>query len=93
MAKIIGNPTGVLNSETNPAEVKTLIAGSELDIEINGLTLTVGNPTGHTVDLYDITGRHLATSNLSIFNFQFPIPGVYLLRCGSTVKKIVALTY
>ena len=44
-----------------------------------------------TFDLYDITGRCLATSNLSLFTFHFSLPGVYLLRSGATVQKIVAI--
>ena len=57
---------------------------------LSGLTLTVENTSGDPVDLYDIQGRLLSTFNsqLSIFNFQ--LPGVYLLRCGTTVQKIVA---
>ena len=67
------------------------IDNSELKIEISGLTVTVDNPTGDPVTLFDIQGRHLATSNLPFFNFHFSNPGVYLLRCGATVRKIVAL--
>ncbi len=66
------------------------IENSELKIEINGLSLTVENADNQPVELYDITGRLLARSQFSIFNFQFSIPGVYLLRCGSQAHKIVA---
>ena len=66
------------------------IDNQEMIVEVNDLELRVENPTGSPLELYDITGRHLATSNLSIFNFQFSIPGVYLLRSPSTTCKIVA---
>ncbi len=62
-------------------------------VEISYLTLRVKNLSGEPVDLYDITGRHLATSHLSPFTFHLPAPGVYLLRCGTTVQKIVAATH
>ncbi len=68
------------------------IDNSELRIEISGLDLKVENPTGRSLDLYDIQGRRLATSNLSIFNFQFSIPGVYLLKTeGLPARKIVVI--
>ena len=66
------------------------IDNSKVKIEINGLTLKVENLSGESLDLYDITGRHLASSNLSTFNFQFSIPGVYLLRSTAATYKIVA---
>ena len=62
-------------------------------VEISDLTLRVKNLAGEPVDLYDITGRHLAASHLSPFTFHLPAPGVYLLRCGTTVQKIVATTH
>ena len=56
---------------------------------LSGLTLTVENPSGNPVDLYDITGRLLATFNSPLSTFNFQLPGVYLLRSGTTVQKIV----
>lgn len=60
-----------------------------LSVVQNGLDITISNPKGLPLSLYDITGRHLVTSNVSIFTFQFPIPGVYLLSSGETVRKLV----
>ena len=56
---------------------------------LSGLTLTVENPSGNPVDLYDITGRLLATFNSPLSTFNFQLPGSYLLRCGTAVQKIV----
>lgn len=68
--------------------------GDELwTAEVSGLTLSVTNPTGEPLDLYDIQGRHLATSHLSNFTFQFSTPGVYILRSRAITKKIVAITH
>lgn len=64
---------------------------SKLKIELSGLSLNVDNPNGEQLDLYDVQGRLLATSELSVFNFQFSTPGVYLLHSGSTVRKIVVM--
>lgn len=65
---------------------------SELKVETAGLTLTVHNATDLPVSLYDIQGRLLATSNLSLFNYRFSVPGVYLLkREGLPARKIVAI--
>ena len=66
------------------------IENSKLRIEISGLDLKVENPTGLPLELYDIQGRLFATSNLSLFTFHLPSPGVYLLKtAGLPARKIV----
>ena len=68
------------------------IENSELKVEINGLVLNIENPTDRPVSLYDITGRLLATSQLSSFTFHLPAPGVYLLKMeGLPARKIVVV--
>ena len=67
------------------------VESSKLKIEISGLTLYIENPDDERLALYDIEGRQLATSHLSPFTFHLPSPGVYLLRYGNNVKKIVAI--
>ena len=67
------------------------VEANELRYSLNGLVLTVFNPTAAPVCLYDIQGRQIAKSQLSTFNFQFTTPGVYLLHCGPAVKRIVVL--
>ncbi len=69
------------------------IENSILKIEMNGLGLNVEKPSDLPLELYDITGRLLATSHHSSFTFQLPTPGVYLLRTPTTVQKIVAITH
>ena len=56
---------------------------------LSGLTLTVENPSGNPVDLYDIQGRLLSIFNSQHSTFNFQLPGAYLLRCGTAVQKIV----
>lgn len=63
---------------------------SDFQASISGLTLTVSNPTETPVTIYDIQGRQLFTSHLSPFTFQLPAPGVYILRCGGSARRIVA---
>jgi len=67
------------------------IENSELKIEKSGLALTVENLTGDPLELYDITGRHLSSFPVQHSTFILPASGVYLLRCGSVVRKIVAV--
>lgn len=61
----------------------------QLSYCLNEFTLTVKNPMAELMSLYDIQGRLLATSRLSSFNYQFSIPGVYLLKVGELTHKIV----
>ena len=67
------------------------VEGNTLSYTLNGLALSVSNPTALPVELYDIEGRQLSTSHLSPFTFHLPAAGVYLLRCGAFVKKIVTI--
>lgn len=67
------------------------IDNPKMRIETSGLTITVENPDGDTFALYDLSGRKLASSRLSSFTYQFTIPGVYLLRCGTHTEKIVII--
>jgi hypothetical protein len=64
---------------------------SPLTFHLSGLALSVSNPTALPVELYDIEGRQLSTSHLSPFTFHLPAAGVYILRCGAFVKKIVTI--
>ncbi|MGX8712404.1 MAG: C10 family peptidase [bacterium] len=58
---------------------------------VNGLTLTVDNPQGHAVSVYDIQGRHIYTITQPCnHTITLPAPGVYILRSGGTVEKIIA---
>ncbi|MGX8712405.1 MAG: C10 family peptidase [bacterium] len=62
-----------------------------LSYNVSGLTLSVDNPEGRTVSLYDIQGRQLATYRHSNFTFEFSSPGVYLLQAaGMPAKRIIA---
>lgn len=59
---------------------------------VDGLALTVSNPEGRNVTLYDIQGRQLASSSLPVFNHQFSTPGVYLLQAdGMKAHRIVVV--
>ncbi len=68
------------------------IETSRVNIEVSGLAVTVENPDGETVQIYDIAGRMLTSSKLSIFNFQFSTSGVYIVKvAGLPAWKIVVV--
>lgn len=68
------------------------IDDSGLHVSIQGLTMTVENPAGEPVDLYDVQGRCLASSRLSSFSHRFSSPGVYLLKMeGYRARKLVIM--
>lgn len=74
------NPVGI-------AEVQN----DNLTYRLQGLALTVENPDGATVRIYDMLGRQLATSRLSTFNFQFPTSGIYLLQADGCPARRIAV--
>ena len=68
------------------------IEKGELIIGIIGTSLSVNNPDGEAISVYDIAGRQLATSHLSIFTYQLSNPGVYLVQVGSRpAQKVVVI--
>lgn len=62
-----------------------------LTFSLQGLTLSVFNPAGRELSIYDIAGRKLSTLHSPLSTLTLPAPGVYILRCGSSAKRIVAL--
>ena len=66
---------------------------SKVTIGINGNILTVKNPDGETIRIFDCIGRQIATSNLSLFNYHFSTSsGVYFVKVGILPsKKIVVV--
>lgn len=65
---------------------------TKLRIDISGLTLTITLPDGiPSATLYDIQGRELSCLTSHFSHFILPATGVYLLRYGTTVQKIVVL--
>lgn len=66
--------------------------GSRLSVETSGLLLTVHNPDGETVSLYDIMGRRQAVSSQPTLSVHLPAHGIYLIKAnGRPAKKIVAV--
>ena len=68
------------------------IDDSQLRVAVSGLTVTIDNPTGGEIDLYDISGRLLATHHSSFITHHFSTSGVYLLKMnGLPARKIVVV--
>ena len=61
-------------------------------IKTSGLLLTVDNPDGESVRLYDIMGHQLGSSRQPTFTIHLPASGIYLVKPGDRpAKKIVAI--
>lgn len=68
------------------------IDDSELEVVLSGLILTVDNPTGLPMELYDVTGRLLVQTLSRSLAFTLPASGVYILKLNDQkVRKIVAV--
>lgn len=62
-----------------------------LSYTLRGLDLTVDNPRRHTVALYDIAGRRLATTDDASLQLPLPAAGIYILQSpGFPAHRIVA---
>lgn len=78
-------------TDPNPVAIPGVEPPTAL-VRIDGLSLTVDNPDGQTVSLYDIMGRHLATSRLASATIPLPAPGIYLVKINThPAQKIVAI--
>jgi hypothetical protein len=62
-----------------------------LTLGLNGLSLTVHNPQGHTLALFDMQGRLLASTDSRHATLALPAAGVYMLRAAGKSHKIIAL--
>lgn len=63
-------------------------------VSLDGRTLTINNPQGLPVGIYDVQGRQLyaETQHATSLQFQLPAPGVYLLRFSDRpARKVVVL--
>lgn len=68
------------------------IENSQVKIKVSDLTLTVDNPEGETVRLYDINGRQLVLSTGRSFTLPLPASGVYIIKVGNLpARKVVAV--
>ena len=65
---------------------------NEYTVFANGLQLTVRGAEGHTLQLFDITGRLLLTRRSADGTYRIPTPGIYILRVdGFRPKKVVVV--
>lgn len=63
-----------------------------LTASTTGLTVTIDNPEGRAVALYDIMGRRQAASSNTRITLDLPAAGVYLLQAeGMPTRRIVVI--
>lgn len=67
------------------------VNANSLSVVQNGLTVSISNSQGLALALYDIQGRQLFLSSHHSSLITLPAPGIYMLRAGDSVRKIVAL--
>lgn len=68
------------------------IDNSNVRIGITGNSLSVYNPDGDAIVVYDNTGRQLVAYNVPTFNCQLSNPGVYLVKVGDRpARKVVVV--
>ena len=80
-----------ITSTTAPVGIEDVVSPM-VTIKTSGLLLTVDNPDGKTVRIYDIMGHQLASSRQSTFTIHLPTPGIYLVKlCDRPARKIVAI--
>ncbi len=80
-----------ITSTTAPVGIEDVVSPM-VTIKTSGLLLTLDNPDGEMVRLYDILGHQLASSRQSTFTIHLPAPGIYLVKlCDRPARKIVAI--
>ena len=62
----------------------------EISIEISDGALSVTAPTGSNVTIYDISGKSVSQATTTAPVQQIPLPnrGIWIIKCGDTVRKI-----
>ena len=64
---------------------------SKFKIDLSGLTLTVDNPCALPMVLFDMQGRQLLMAQSPRTTVTLPAAGIYMLRVGDSMRKIVAI--
>lgn len=83
-----GTPAELKIDLASNAAIGTVWAdGCDTAIELDGLTLTVSGTAPWNV--YSVTGQPVAGGSES-GSVQLPAPGIYIVKAGNTVRKILA---
>ena len=68
------------------------VDSAPLAVYAEGLSLSVDNPEGRHVALFDIMGRRLMSSSSTHIDCGLPVAGVYLIHAdGLPVQRIVVI--
>ncbi len=72
-------------------EIQELIDADNINISVNGSTLTVTGASGSVLEVVSLTGRKVATVKIeaSSQRVELNIPkGCYILKIGKVVRKV-----
>ncbi len=68
------------------------IETSRVEIRVSGLAVTVDNPDGETVQIYDIAGRMIQATDSQLTTVNLPTAGVYIVKiAGLPARKVVVV--
>lgn len=79
------------NSQCNTTDINKINNDSEIQVVVSNKIIKISSPVDCTVTLYDIMGKSIYNSRSNISEIEIPVkePGLYLLKLGADVKKII----
>lgn len=81
----------ILGLLRSPSGIESVV-GDGLVYTLDGLTLSIDNPSRRTVSLYDVSGRKHMALSAERSTFTLPAPGFYLIQAdGLPARRIVAV--
>jgi hypothetical protein len=75
--------------ECETAIVKIPVESFTLSPNPTGGIVNINNPTGKVVEIYTVSGSLLFKTNASVIDLRKYAPGVYLIRKGDQVAKLI----
>jgi hypothetical protein len=60
-------------------------------VALNGLQLHISGAEGHSLEIYDLTGRLIVNSRTADGHYRMPSAGVYILRVNGFKPRKVML--
>lgn len=81
----------VVTAHGTPVGIDTPDADNGINVTVCGRTVSIHNPAGLPVALYDIQGRQLNTTHytLTATHYTLPSSGIYILKAPYKTEKII----